>query len=157
MSYRVVPPTASASNEQHVVSTKNTAHPMTGTHDTFRYGLRSAAQDVAAGNMSPLQARLEKWSSTQQKLQQTMQRNTFGLAVPLRQAMEEKIVRESPHHPLLLASTPSGLPLGGSHNIHLEILQGTDESLDAGEFMGGNASLNEVLDVSSVMERSRRI
>lgn len=36
---------------------------MSGTHDTFRYGLTSAAQSVAAGNASPLQARLEKVSS----------------------------------------------------------------------------------------------
>lgn len=35
-------------------------HPISGTHDTFRYGLKSAAQSVAAGTTSPLQARLEK-------------------------------------------------------------------------------------------------
>lgn len=39
-----------------------TAHPVTGTHDSFRHGLTSTAQGVAAGNISPLQARLEKVS-----------------------------------------------------------------------------------------------
>lgn len=39
-----------------------TAHPVTGTHDTFRHGLTSAAQSVSAGTASPLQARLEKVS-----------------------------------------------------------------------------------------------
>ena len=45
-----------------------TAHPITGTHDSFRYGLTSAAQGLAAGAVSPLQARLEKVSLTYTKL-----------------------------------------------------------------------------------------
>jgi len=155
MSLRVVPPTASSSKEAHVVSTKATAHPLTGTHDTFRYGLPGAAQSVAVGNVSPLQARLEKWASTQQELRQTIERNTFGLAVPLRQAMEQKIVSASPHHPLFLSSTGSAVPLGGSSNLQLEILQGNDETLDAGDFMAGSTQMDEVLDVSLVMEKSR--
>lgn len=64
---------------------------------------------------------------------------------------------QSLHHPLILASTPSGMPLGGSHNVSMEILNGTDESLDAPDFMAGSGSLAEVLDVSAVMERSRGI
>jgi hypothetical protein len=39
----------------------------------------------------------------------------------------------------------------------LEILQGNDESLDVGDFMGGERPVAEVLDVNSVMEKSRRI
>lgn len=35
-----------------------------------------------------------QWASTQQQLQQTIQRNTFGLSVPLRQAMDLKIVSD---------------------------------------------------------------
>jgi len=65
--------------------------------------------------------------------------------------------RQSPHHPLILAATPSGLPLGGSHNLAQEILAGTDESLDAVDFMAGTNDLGEILDVSAVMERSRGI
>ncbi|KAL7422993.1 hypothetical protein Q5752_002291 [Cryptotrichosporon argae] len=155
MSYRIVPASASASAEQHVVSSQATAHPVTGTHDAMRFGLKSAAQDVDAANMSPLQARLQQWQKTQAELKQTMQRDTFGLGVPIRQQMELKLVSASPHNPLLLASTPSGLPLGGSHDLALEILTGTDEALDAGDFMSGGADLGAVLDVSGVMERSR--
>jgi proteasome maturation protein len=62
---------------------------------------------------------------------------------------------KSLHHPLLLSSTPSGLPLGGSHNLQLEILQGRDESMDVGDFMGGDRAMGEVLDPSGAMERSR--
>lgn len=61
------------------------------------------------------------------------------------------------HHPALLASTTSAVPVGGSHNVHLEILQGTDESIDAPDFMAGGADMREFLDVSAVMERSRGI
>ncbi|KAL1413167.1 hypothetical protein Q8F55_000916 [Vanrija albida] len=157
MSHRIVPPTVNASNEQYAVSTKATNHSQTGTHDAFRFGPSSAAQTVAAGNASPLQARLEKWSETQQQLRSTVQRNTFGLSVPLRKAMEVKVVQEELHHPVLLSATPSGMPLGGSHNLHLEILQGNDETLDAPDFMSGGADLREVLDMSAAMERSRGI
>ena len=81
-----------------------TNHPATGTHDAFRHGPTSAAQTVAAGNASALQARLEKvsyhnqlptdnqWQSTQLELRQTVQRNNFGVSVPLRQSMEMKLV-----------------------------------------------------------------
>ena len=94
-----------------LIISQATVHPISGAHDTFRHGLKSAAQAVAAENLSPLQARLEKvgvrgftlwsakltiiqWNSTQLQMQQTMQRNTFGIALPLRQAMEMKIVSE---------------------------------------------------------------
>lgn len=67
------------------------------------------------------------------------------------------LIQQNPHNPLLTSSTPSGLPLGGSHNLAHEILMGTDESLEASEFMAGDMMMGEVLDVSSVMERSRGI
>ncbi|TYJ56418.1 hypothetical protein B9479_002821 [Cryptococcus floricola] len=164
MSFRLVPTTAQSSQDAHVVSTQATAHAISGTHDTFRYGLKSAAQSVAPNNISPLQARLEKasrWKQTQLELQQNMQRTTFGLAVPMKQAMEMKLVSEASrinlHNPLLDQATSSGLPLGGGHNIALEILEGRDESIDADEFMGGGINFGEVLDVNGAMERKRGI
>ncbi|ORX37266.1 proteasome maturation factor UMP1 [Kockovaella imperatae] len=155
MSYRLVPPTASSSNDHHVVSTQATAHPELGLHDAMRHGPSSAAQSVAPDNISPLQARLEKWSSTQHDMQQTMHRNTFGLALPLRTAMEMRIVTQSPHHPSMIAATPSSLPLGGGPNLAAEILAGTDETLDVADFMVGNRLLNVPMDERAVMERSR--
>jgi proteasome maturation protein len=91
------------------------------------------------------------------------------MAVPLRQAMEVKIAKEvrfrppaaltsqELHHPAMLSATPSGLPIGGTHNLALEILQGKDEALDEADFMSGGADLREILDVNAVMERSRGI
>lgn len=49
-----------ASADTYQVSTQATNHPQLGVHDAFRHGPSSAAQKVAAGNMSALQARLEK-------------------------------------------------------------------------------------------------
>ncbi|WWC62784.1 uncharacterized protein I303_105381 [Kwoniella dejecticola CBS 10117] len=157
MSLRLVPAAAQSSSDAHIVSAQATAHPVTGTHDTFRHGLKSAAQTIAPGNVHPLQTRLEKWSQTQQQLEQNMQSSTYGLAVPLRKAMEIKLVSENLHNPLIESSTITGVPLGGSSNLSLEILKGQDETLDAGDFMGGSNTLNEVLDVNSAMERSRGI
>jgi proteasome maturation protein len=51
----------------------------------------------------------------------------------------------------------SAHPVGGSHNLALEILSGSDETLDAQDFMGGDRLLGEVVDVTSAMERSRGI
>lgn len=48
------------------------------------------------------------------------------------------------------------MPLGGSHNVSLEVLKGTDETLDHGDFMGSQ-DVREVLDSSAVMERSRNM
>ncbi|WRT67959.1 uncharacterized protein IL334_004933 [Kwoniella shivajii] len=157
MSLRLVPASAQGSTEAHVVSSQATAHPISGTHDTFRHGLKSASQSVQAGNVSALQGRLEKWQETQTRLQQNMQRSTFGLALPLKQAMEIKIASQELHNPLLEQATITGVPLGGSSNLALEVLRGQDETLDAGDFMGGSTSFSEVLDISGVMERSRGI
>ncbi|BEI83279.1 hypothetical protein CcaverHIS002_0311470 [Cutaneotrichosporon cavernicola] len=138
MSLRVAPPTVNNAREEYTVSTKATNHPLTGTHDAFRYGPTSAAQIVAAGNASPPSRR---WAETQAQLRQTIQRQTFGAAPP--------------GHALRHPVRPS--PLGGTHNLALEILQGKDEGLDETDFMSGGADLREILDVNAVMERSRGI
>ncbi|WVO18126.1 hypothetical protein L204_105828 [Cryptococcus depauperatus] len=161
-SLKIVP---SATAQSHAVSTHSTAHPVSGLHDTFRYGPQSAAQSVAAGVHSPLEMRLKRWNQTRAELQQSLQRNTFGLAVPMKQAMEIKLVQkvgsvkqtsfdpvQSPHNPLL-----DPTPLGGSPNLALEILQGKDETLEVDEFMGGGQDLASVLDVNAVMEKKRGI
>lgn len=54
----------------------------------------------------------------------------------------------------MLDATPYGVPLGGSHNVALEVLKGTDETLDHADFMSSH-DVREILDVSAAMERSR--
>lgn len=88
-------------------SLKDTANEL-GLHDTLRNGPRSLANEVKGGSV--VQQRLERvrkslsyisepvvrnnlqWEETQDNLKMTMQRNLFGLHLPVRQMMERKIV-----------------------------------------------------------------
>ena len=109
-SHRIVPATASKS-----VSIRDTANSL-GLHDTLRYGPRSlAAENKARGGLrerlenvctptcrpNPVSDRTlrgatgsndEQWEATQDNLKLTMQRNVFGLHMPMRTLMERKIV-----------------------------------------------------------------
>ena len=152
MSYRIVPPSLAASDSAHVVSHKDVANPQTGTRDTLRHGLKSGNGD--AGTVHALQSRLEQWQATQTQMKMTLQRNVYGIALPLRTMMEKNLVAETQdnHFPALTASE---LPLGGSMNIHAEILAGTDESIDVGDFMSGGALPKETVDIHSAMEKRK--
>nr|ODN87325.1 hypothetical protein L203_03598 [Cryptococcus depauperatus CBS 7841] len=66
----------------------------------------------------------------------------------MKQAMEIKLVQVSLHNPLL-----DPTPLGGSPSLTSETLQGNDETLEVGEFMGGGQDLASVLDVNAIMEK----
>ena len=89
-------------------SVKDTANEL-GLHDTLRNGLRSLENEVKGGSI--IQQRLERvrqgllciiepssgnnifqWDETQDNLKMTLQRNLFGLHLPVRQMMERKIV-----------------------------------------------------------------
>ncbi|KAJ9101862.1 hypothetical protein QFC21_003202 [Naganishia friedmannii] len=128
-----------------------------GVHDSLRHGLVSStsASSVQPGSTHALQARLEQWGETQEKLKLGMQRGAFGLGLPLRVMMEKKIVMEDSHFPFLTASQ---LPIGGSTNIAYEILSGTDEMIDAQDFMGGGGNGPAAgLDIHAAMERKHRM
>ncbi|KAJ9116885.1 hypothetical protein QFC22_004542 [Naganishia vaughanmartiniae] len=87
---------ATSSSSSHTITYAPTAHPTNGVHDSLRHGLVSStsASSVQPGSTHALQARLEQWSETQEKLKLGMQRATFGLGLPLRCMMEKKIVME---------------------------------------------------------------
>ncbi|KAH9982168.1 proteasome maturation factor UMP1-domain-containing protein [Lactifluus volemus] len=110
-SLRLVP-----ANPSPKASISDTANSL-GLHDTLKYGPRSLADEIKSENH--LQARLEKWDETQRNLKLTMHRNIYGLHAPMRQLMERKIVSYNPHVPAMPQS-----------NIHLDILEGRDETLD---------------------------
>lgn len=92
MSYRIVPPTQQTSQAPSVVSHKSVAHPQTGTRDTLRYGLKTTNGE--AGHTHVLEARLAQWGETQDRTKMTMQRNVYGVALPLRTMMEKRLVAE---------------------------------------------------------------
>ncbi|KAF8491304.1 proteasome maturation factor UMP1 [Gautieria morchelliformis] len=116
-----------------------------GLHDTLRNGPRSLANEVKGGSV--IQQRLTQWEETQDSLKMTMQRNLFGLHLPVRQMMERKAVAANPHMPAL-AQTQS--------NIHLDILMGRDETLDVADVFGDQET-SAPLDIHSEMERKRHI
>jgi hypothetical protein len=59
-------------------------------------------------NLSSTTQANRQWSSTQTELQQTIQRNTFGLSVPLRQAMEIKLVNQVSFVPRTIGERADG-------------------------------------------------
>lgn len=113
-----------------------------GLHDTLIYGPRNLTDEIKSTN--PLQARLENWDETQRNLKLTMHRNIYGLHAPVRQLMERKIVSYNPHMPAMPRS-----------NIHLDILEGRDETLDVADFFSSEPY--PTTDIHSEMERKLRM
>lgn len=139
-SYRIVP----ANGPLSKASVKDTSNTL-GLHDTLRYGPRSLANDIKGGSV--LQQRLEQWEETQDQLKLTLQRNLYGLHLPVRQMMERKIVSASPHMPAMAQF---------HSNVHLDILMGHDEALDVGDFFGDD-STGLPLDIHLEMERKKGV
>lgn len=117
----IVPPTQAVHTHTESMST---LHPEHGVHDAMRHGLRSLHDETAASAHHPLQHRLEQWDETQREWKLTMQRNTFGLGMPMRTMMERKIVSHTPHMPARRVAL-----------VHLDILDGRDETLEPYDFL----------------------
>ncbi|GBE78726.1 Probable proteasome maturation factor [Sparassis crispa] len=137
-SLRLVP----APSPKHA-SLKETANSL-GLHDTLEYGPRSFAAEVAT--TSGIRDRLQNWQETQDNLHLTMQRNLYGLHMPMRLLMERQMVTHSPHMPALRRS-----------NIHLDILMGRDETLECADFMMPVSELAQPLSIHGEMEKKLRM
>ena len=80
-----------------------------------------------------------------------MQRQLFGLHMPMRILMERKIVihvRPRPTLPMLFLRRLHSCALQNPHmpilpqsNLHLDILMGRDETLECADFMGSGTIL----------------
>ncbi|ETW87673.1 hypothetical protein HETIRDRAFT_438065 [Heterobasidion irregulare TC 32-1] len=136
-SYRIVP-----SKAPKTASVADTANSF-GLHDTLRFGTRTLVAELQSHNS--LQGRLENWEETQDNLQLTMQREIYGLHLPMRQLMERKLVSANPHMP----SFPQS-------NIHLDILMGRDETIDVADIFGGLES-GPPMDIHAEMEKKLRM
>ncbi|TFK76669.1 proteasome maturation factor UMP1 [Pluteus cervinus] len=136
-SLRIVP-----ASQPKSASIQDTAGPL-GLHDTLRYGPRSLAAEVKTHD--PLKNRLENWEETQDNLKLTLQRNIYGMHAPMRMLMERKIVAFNPHMPALPRS-----------NVHLDVLMGRDETIEAFDIFGGEESESS-LDIHSEMEKKLRM
>ncbi|CED83564.1 Proteasome maturation factor [Phaffia rhodozyma] len=126
------------------VSLADTANSF-GLHDTLRHGGgRNLAGEIKE---DPFKRRLNEWEQTQFNLKLQMQRNAYGLGAPLRSLMDRKII-----------SQDAALPEFSTSQFHLDILQGTDTSLDIQHFFSRAESSNfEAQNFQSQMERKHKI
>ncbi|KOS17738.1 Proteasome maturation factor UMP1 [Escovopsis weberi] len=136
-SLRIVPARSNPNSFAHTSHTSS-APSAPGIHDTLRHGLgpspfdssfssSSAAAAAAAAaqpiSRHPLEARLKNWEATQESVKMESLRRTFGVAEPVRRAMELKLVRDGEWRPMLLGAA------GGLPSVHEDILRGRDDSL----------------------------
>ncbi|KAM5537527.1 hypothetical protein V8D89_008854 [Ganoderma adspersum] len=115
-----------------------------GLHDSLKHGPRSLAAEITKTNT--VRDRLENWEATQDNMKLHMQRQLFGLHMPMRILMERKIVSQNPHMPILPQS-----------NLHLDILMGRDETLECADFMGSGAEMKQPMDIHADMEKKLRM
>ncbi|KAF5319852.1 hypothetical protein D9758_000003 [Tetrapyrgos nigripes] len=134
MSLTIVPPT-----QPNAAALKHTNS--LGLHDTLEHG----PSTIASQPSGALRNRVENWEETQDNLKLTMMRNVHGLHAPMRLLMERKMVSASPHMPVLPQS-----------NIHLDILMGRDETVEAADVFAGPIS-GPPLDIHKDMERKLRM
>ncbi|OCH85609.1 proteasome maturation factor UMP1 [Obba rivulosa] len=117
-----------------------------GLHDTLQYGPRSFAAEVTATRTSGLKDRLDNWDATQDNLRLVMERNVYGMHMPMRRLMERKLVSHNPHMPALRQS-----------NVHLDVLMGRDETLQPADFMMPASEFTQPMDIHSDMEKKLRM
>ena len=86
-----------------------------------------------------------QWDATQDNMKLTLDRDLYGLHMPMRRLMERKIVTDVSRHVFMDASVlPIFIFVKQPHkfiapqsNLHLDILMGRDESIDfADVFLG---------------------
>jgi proteasome maturation protein len=118
-----------------------------GVHDTLRSNLHlttpiqpgqatapggrvSAATQAPAPLQSthPLEARLTQWRATQEAHKMESLRRAFGVAEPVRRGMERRLAAQGEWRPAVL---------GGSANVHGDILAGRDCELDWEDVFAG--------------------
>lgn len=72
-------------------------------------------------NRHPIESRILNWEDNMNKNKMETHRRLFGIADPIKREMELSIVKQSEFKPKVL---------GGSCNIHSDILQNKDTSID---------------------------
>ncbi|KAI4707749.1 hypothetical protein J4E89_007377 [Alternaria sp. Ai002NY15] len=153
MSLRIVP--HKAHSTQTALETSAPSAP--GVHDTLRSRLgqtttassaaSSSTAPVALQSAHPLEARLTQWRDTQDRLKMEMLRRQFGIAEPVRRGMELKIAEAGEWRPATL---------GGSSNVHRDILQGRDTEIGWEDVFTGN-ELREVPDFHTEIEHKMKM
>lgn len=120
MSINIVP------THNHLSQVRNTdavpaAPSAPGLVDTLRAnGPVSVASRI--NNRHPIESRVANWEENQQQMQMETRRRMFGIADPMKREMELSLVQQSD------CLRPA--VLGGSSNVHHDILANKDWSVD---------------------------
>lgn len=100
-------------------------------------------------NRHPLEARINNWEQTQRETQLETYRRVFGAGDPIKRTMELNIVEATDFKPQVL---------GGSSNMHRDVLLNKDASVDWDDvYKGGFEDGNNVKDFHTEMERKMNI
>jgi proteasome maturation protein len=110
---------------------------------------QQAATIATVNSRHPLEARLRAWHSTQEQLRMESLRRAFGVAEPVRRAMELKVTVDG-------SWTPMALGGGCGRSVHEDILRGTDTSVEWEDVFTGEGQLGAV-GMHEEMERKLRM
>ncbi|KAA8894061.1 proteasome maturation factor UMP1 [Sphaerosporella brunnea] len=144
MSLRIIPADSHSSTVSSVANRKG-APSASSVPDALRnHGSHSVATDV--NNRHPLEARLKAWDQTQMDLKMEGLRRLYGAAEPIRRGMEIKMCAD--YKPI---------QLGGPSNLHKDILENHDCSIDWEDIFTGNDNVYELPDFHTELEAKCRM
>lgn len=111
-------PQSSQPNTVSSLSAAQAAPSAPGLPDAFRAGGPLSLTSTVNGR-HPLESRIKEWDATQMQLQTEIRRRMHGLADPLKREMDLAMVSKSSVRPGL-----------NNSNVHLDILNNKDYSID---------------------------
>ncbi|KAJ8603662.1 hypothetical protein MRB53_042097 [Persea americana] len=144
MAMRIVPEAGYSSSTKPVLSAPSAP----GLPDTLRRKLTpststasSSESSTATTSSHPLESRLVAWRKQQQAVKSELLRRQFGIAEPVKRAMELQIVSAGEWRPAALGAGQ------GSAKVHQEILEGRDceiswEDVYSGELNDGGLMMD---------------
>ncbi|KAF2667918.1 hypothetical protein BT63DRAFT_426767 [Microthyrium microscopicum] len=135
-----------------------------GVHDTLRASIAEAPisgiptttctshTNNSLDSTHPLEARLTAWVSTREQMTSTALRHTYGLAAPIKRAMELNAVRAGSWRPAVLGRLP-----GGGQSVHEDILMGKETEVAWEDVFGAGEEMRERPSLFSEMVKGARI
>ncbi|KAG7833685.1 hypothetical protein KL943_003793 [Ogataea angusta] len=140
---RLIPGEAHSSRVS-VTSFGETAPSAPGLHDTLRSGEGPLSVSSKINNRHPLESRVQNWDTTQREHQLEAYRRIFGAADPIKREMELKLVQDTDFRPAVL---------GGSSNLHRDILLNKETSIDWEDIYSGKFAQTTCTNTAAASDR----
>lgn len=120
-----------------------------GLQDILKNGEGPLNLASKINNRHPLESRINNWEKTQRETQLETYRRVFGAGDPIKRTMELNIVEATDFKPEVL---------GGSSNLHRDVLLNKEASVDWEDiYKGGFEEGNNVKDFHTEMEHKMNI